>query len=58
MLQQIRLEDIGLEDPVAVIFPGEEVTVYPVMLEPPVAPAVNVTDACAFELVAVPIVGA
>ena len=37
---------IGLDDPVPV-FPDEDVTVYPVMLEPPVAPAVNGTDTLA-----------
>ena len=38
---------IGLEDPVAVTFPGDEVTVYPVIDEPPVAFAENAIDACA-----------
>jgi hypothetical protein len=38
----------GLDEPVAVIFPGLDVIVYPVMLEPPVAFAENATDACAF----------
>jgi hypothetical protein len=49
---------IGEEDPVAVT-PDEDVTVYPVIVEPPVAPAVKVTDTT--PLVppeAVPIVGA
>ena len=36
---------IGLDKPVAVMLPGDEVTVYPVIDEPPVAPAVNATDA-------------
>ena len=49
---------IGLDEPVPVMLPGEEVTVYPVIDDPPVAPAVNVTEACAFPPVAVPIVGA
>jgi len=48
---------IGLLEPVFV-FPLDEVTVYPVILLPPVAPAVNVTDVLAIPAVAVPIVGA
>jgi hypothetical protein len=37
---------IGEEEPVAVIPPGEEVTLYPVIAEPPsLAGAVKVTDA-------------
>jgi hypothetical protein len=48
----------GLDEPVAVKFPGLDVTVYPVIDDPPVAFAVKVTDACAFPPVAVPIVGA
>jgi hypothetical protein len=40
------------------VFPLDEVTVYPVMLLPPVAPAVNVTEVLKFPAVAVPIVGA
>ena len=47
---------IGLDDPVAVIFPGDDVTVY-VADAPPVAPGVNVMEACALPAVAVPIVG-
>jgi hypothetical protein len=56
---------IGEEDPVPVNPPGEEVTVYPVIADPPVWPAVNVTDAAPLlnerdvpTSVAVPIVGA
>ena len=50
---------IGLAAPVAVIPPGEEVTVYPVMEAPPFdAGAENVTLACVFPAVAVPMVGA
>jgi hypothetical protein len=50
---------IGLALPVAVKPPGLEVTVYPVIAEPPLlAGAVNVIVACAFPAVAVPIVGA
>jgi hypothetical protein len=50
---------IGLAEPEPVSPPGLEVTVYPVMAEPPslVGP-LNVTDACAFPAVAIPIVGA
>jgi hypothetical protein len=45
--------------PVPVSPPGVEVTVYPVIADPPVDPgAVNVTEACAFPEVAVPTVGA
>jgi hypothetical protein len=50
---------IGLAEPVPVKPPGSEVTVYPVIAEPPsLAGAVNVTVACAFPAVADPIVGA
>jgi hypothetical protein len=50
---------IGLVEPVPVKPPGLEVAVYPVIAEPPLlAGAVNVTVACAFPAVAVPIVGA
>jgi hypothetical protein len=50
---------IGLKVPVLVNPPGFEVTVYPVITEPPLfAGAVNTTEACPFPLVAVPIVGA
>ena len=49
---------IGLDEPVPVMFPGLDVTVYPVMLEPPVALAENATDTCAFPPVTAPIVGA
>jgi len=49
----------GLAVPVPVILPGFEVTVYPVIAEPPsLAGAVNVTVARVFPAVAVPIVGA
>jgi hypothetical protein len=50
---------IGEDDPVAVIDPGDDVTVYCVIAEPPLsAGAVNVTVACVLPPVAVPIVGA
>jgi hypothetical protein len=50
---------MGLAGPVFEKPPGLEVTVYPVIGEPPLlAGAVNVTVACAFPFVAVPIVGA
>ena len=49
----------GLVVPVAVKLPGLEVTVYPVMAEPPLlAGAVKVMEAWAFPAVAVPMVGA
>ena len=45
--------------PIAVKFPGEDVTVYPVMPLPPVeAGAVNATLACALPAVATGLVGA
>jgi hypothetical protein len=47
---------IGLDEPVPVIPSGLDVTVY-VAEAPPVAPAVNVTEASALPAVAVPIVG-
>ena len=50
---------IGLDVPVPVKLPGFEVTVYPVITDPPLlAGAVNVTEAWALPFVAVPIVGA
>jgi hypothetical protein len=50
---------IGLAEPVPAILPGLEVTVYPVIAEPPLlSGAVKVTVARAFPAVAVPIVGA
>jgi hypothetical protein len=50
---------MGLAAPFAVILPGVEVTVYPVIADPPLlVGAVNVTVARAFPAVAVPIVGA
>jgi hypothetical protein len=49
---------IGLDEPVPVMFPGLDVAVYPVIDEPPVAFAVNDTDACALLAVTSPIVGA
>ena len=50
---------IGLADPIPVIPPGFDVTVYPVIAElPSLAGGTNVTVACAFPDVAVPIVGA
>ena len=48
---------IGLDEPVAVILPGFEDTVY-VADAPPVAPGVNATDADADPAVTSPIVGA
>ena len=49
---------IGLVVPVPVVLPGLEVTVYPVIAEPPLLTgAVNVTEAWAFPAVAVPIAG-
>ena len=43
---------IGDSDPVAVIFPGEDVTVYRVIDEPPLsAGGVKATDACVFPVV-------
>jgi hypothetical protein len=48
---------IGLAEPFTLILPGVEVTVYPVIADPPFAGAVNATEACAFPAVAVPIVG-
>ena len=50
----------GLEEPVAVNDPGLEVTVYPVIDAPPVAPAVNGTEIAPLAPVAlgVPTVGA
>jgi len=51
--------DIGEEDPVPVIPPGEDVTVYPVMSDPPLlAGAVKETDAEASPAVADTPVGA
>lgn len=50
---------IGELEPVPVIPPGFEVTVYPVMLAPPLlAGAVKLTDAVVSPPVAVPMVGA
>jgi len=49
---------IGLPEAVAVLPPGEEVAVYWVIGLPPLDDgAVNVTVACVFPAVAVPIVG-
>ena len=48
----------GDDAPDAVSPPGLDVTVNPVMLEPPVAPAVNAIDACKFPFVTELIVGA
>jgi hypothetical protein len=48
----------GLEDPVAVKFPGLDVTVNPVIEDPPVAFAENATDTCAFPPVTDVILGA
>jgi hypothetical protein len=53
----VSVMTIGLEAPVLVM-PEEDVTVYPVIEDPPVAPAVKVTDAFPSPAVAVPIVGA
>lgn len=50
---------IGLVAPVAVIFPGLEITVYPVITAPPLIPGgEKVMLACWLPLVAAPIVGA
>ena len=50
---------IGDEAPVPVKPPGVEVTVYPVIAEPPSdAGVVNATETCVFPLVAEPIIGA
>jgi hypothetical protein len=50
---------IGELEPEAVILSGEEVTVYPVMALPPLeVGAVKATLACAFEAVAITLVGA
>jgi hypothetical protein len=48
----------GLDEPVAVSPPGLDVTVYPVIAEPPVAFAENATDTCAFPPVTDVILGA
>jgi hypothetical protein len=49
---------MGDAAPLAAMPPGDEVAVYDVIAEPPVdAGGVNVTVACAFPAVAVPIVG-
>ena len=48
----------GLDAPVAVSPPGLDVTVNPVILEPPVAFAENATDTCAFPPVTDVILGA
>ena len=50
---------MGEAPPLALMPPGEDVTVYDVIGEPPLeAGAVNVTVACPLPAVAVPIVGA
>ena len=50
---------IGLDAPVAVIFPGEDVTVYDMMGLPPFeAGAKKLTVACALPAVAITFVGA
>ncbi len=50
---------MGLVEPVPVIPPGLDVTVYPVIADVPLTDgAVNVTEACWLPAVAVPIVGA
>jgi hypothetical protein len=50
---------IGEDEPVAVIPPGLAVTVYPVIVKPPLSfGAVNATEACAFPPVATTLVGA
>ena len=48
----------GLDEPVAVKFPGLDVTVYPVIDDPPVPFAENATDTCAFPPVTDVILGA
>jgi hypothetical protein len=55
--EAVSVTTIGLDAPV-LVNPEEEVTVYPVIAEPPVAPAVKVTDEVPLPAVAVPIVGA
>jgi len=50
--------DKGEDSPDAVKFPGSDVTVYPVIADPPVAPAVNATDTCVSPAVTESIVGA
>ena len=54
------LIEIGEEDPLPLAPPGEEITVYPVIAEPPVAPSVKATETVVpvAKSVAVPIVGA
>jgi hypothetical protein len=51
---------IGEDAPAAVMLPGDDVTVYPVIEDPPVAPAVNGTETVVpvNKSVGVPIVGA
>jgi hypothetical protein len=49
---------IGDVAPVAVMLPGLEVIVYPVIADPPVAFAENATDTCAFPPVTDVILGA
>jgi hypothetical protein len=53
----VSVTEIGLEAPV-LLAPLVDVTVYPVIAEPPVAFVVNVTDEADPDFVAVPIVGA
>jgi hypothetical protein len=53
----VSVTTIGLDAPVFVA-PEDDVTVNPVIEEPPVAPAVKVTEALPSPAVAVPIVGA
>ena len=63
----VKVYDVSLVKPVttngddapdAVRLSGEDVTVNPVIADPPVAPAVNATDASAFPAVTESIVGA
>ena len=50
---------IGLDKPVAVYEPGLEVTVYPVIADPPLdAGALKATETCPFPAVGDPMVGA
>jgi hypothetical protein len=59
LVRPLTAVDVAVAPAVAVIPPGEEDTVKPVMADPPsLAGAVHVTVACALPAEAVPIVGA
>ena len=59
MVSPVTVKEVAVPGPVAIILPGLDVTVYPVIGEPPVdAGAVKLTVACASPAVAVPMVGA